>query len=1021
MKFSILQLSDVHYSNSRHLEISSFIQDSIALFKKDQHNYNAVVFSGDLVHGSPTESSLNKAFGAVLEPFLSLGGLGEKELIICPGNHDCDRSLVSEAIIERIDGLSNMEMLEKFMGGRDFQISLEPFREFNAFIQSKNSGVSDFGFTDLGHYKKLRINGKLIGLVSINNSWRSVTNDAEGKLLFPESQLSELCKKVSDCDFKILVQHHPISEMKMFSRYSIEDKIYSVFDLILNGHYHKAKGSLLIGGNVGAIELAAPAAGTEDKTADLGMNIIDFDFNESTFRIKKFLYNSRHRTFSCDLSSDLEIPMEGEKLLHARISKKVTGKYRTESVSAKTLFVAAGNKEQESDFFSLFTEPVLSREREGALMDNSRIATPLSIESMMHDGSFIVFGEDKCGKTLLLKNIQLRFLAEFRERNIYPIYINAEDFNARSNVLDLIRSYYDLNKNTAQETLLTKEIIILIDNYHHITDDLQSEIRQTIENNDLVRVILTSYPEPSLMVDPIPFRQEELGKIYFHSLRKKQIKELTRLQCTNQVEKQDEIVEKITLILNRMAIPSNFWNVSLFLWIFKRDINASIQSDVELINLYIEKTLEKESLILQKSTFGFDKYVTYLSSLAYELYKNYRRYKYSIDYFSLGEWTKKHILSNPRNIIDARQLIEYVEERGVLKRLDDERYSFRLNGVFEYFLAVHMTVDNEFLADVLKDPILYNGFENELEIYAGLNKGNNAFLAEIFRITQGIYPKSKVDEFLAEGIDKKLDSFSSNLVEVQKLVQDLSMRENVELDENERDTIEKELRDTNGISTQSGEVVLKNRTLDADTLSTHRRYISILGRCFKNMDEISDKTLVYNIFEYVVGCTCLWGLDFANELKETSLMGSLRDKNEDLAKSLLRMVSGFMPIIVQQLICDMFASRNMVRIVEDFNENTHTNEGYLKFIYSFLLLDINLDNIKNVEEDILKIRNNTIRNSMLMKLHYYKNFKISQDNPRKADLNMLIQKLNRLINDKVDLGGVQKSLEADAKRRPYRN
>ena len=73
-------------------------------------------------------------------------------------------------------------------------------------------------------------------------------------------------------------------------------------------------------------------------------------------------------------------------------------------------------------------------------------------------------------------------------------------------------------------------------------------------------------------------------------------------------------------------------------------------------------------------------------------------------------------------------------------------YSFRLNGVFEYFIAYYMTLDEEFLSSALEDKSYYLSFANEFELYAGFKRDNIDFLNKFAEKIQLEWEKHSKEE-----------------------------------------------------------------------------------------------------------------------------------------------------------------------------------------------------------------------------------------------------------------------------------
>ena len=91
---------------------------------------------------------------------------------------------------------------------------------------------------------------------------------------------------------------------------------------------------------------------------------------------------------------------------------------------------------------------------------------------------------------------------------------------------------------------------------------------------------------------------------------------------------------------------------------------------------------------------------------------------------------------------NSSEIVNYLLERGILKKIDDDYVTFRLNGVFEYFIAYSFIENKAFLEKVLNDDNYYLSFRNEFEIYSGFQRSeseNKEFLKRIFEKTKSAF------------------------------------------------------------------------------------------------------------------------------------------------------------------------------------------------------------------------------------------------------------------------------------------
>ena len=620
----------------------------------------------------------------------------------------------------------------------------------------------------------------------------------------------------------------------------------------------------------------------------------------------------------------------------------------------------------------------------------------------------------------------IEILQSFSTKDIIPFYLDIKDLvstNKDFNLIDEFRVYFELNKTDASKILETKKILLLIDNY--TTDNKYiEEIAKHTTQNENIRIIACTEETIIKNIEDSKLNGRVLKKLYFHRLRKKHIKTLTKNLFKLNDEKQEEIVEKVNSVFSRLSIPFNFWSVSLFLWVFKNDLNKSFQNDVELINLYIEKLLEKEELTLSQPDFGFDKYKKYLSSLSYELLTKFHNHSYSMTYSELNKFTEDYLNENIRYTISSRDVLNYIEDRGILMKKSDDRYTFRLKGVFEYFLANELTYNGDFVQEIINDNNLYLSFSNELELFAGFQRDNEDFLDKIYNKTKTIYSNLE-EEYNVKvlNVDSMLNSKIIELNEMKPLIESITKSFEDGLSEEKRDAVEELILREQGLNKESqSEVKKKEIQVIDESIESLEKSLYILGRVFKNIDEIKDNEKVNEVFDYIIDSSCLWGFKVIDEIKLNDITDLINDANEDDAKKLLSMVTNFIPTLVQNRTNDMIGDKNLEQVINlkiEKLKKDKANNQYKLFILYFLLLDINFGKNKNRVDEIREIITIPIlRYSILLKLNFYLGFKTNKNDKEKVNfLRNKIQQQQIVYNEKSDIGFLHQSLEKKSKKK----
>ncbi|RSK34462.1 STAND family AAA ATPase [Hymenobacter metallilatus] len=563
-----------------------------------------------------------------------------------------------------------------------------------------------------------------------------------------------------------------------------------------------------------------------------------------------------------------------------------------------------------------------------------------------------------------------------------PYYINAKSYAFNESYYQdklqrEIAAYYTTNKADAGSIIEDKSLILLIDNIDLSNAHTADWLQQVLSAHPNIRLILCANETPDNKYKDLLINGRKVTKVFFHTLKKKQIKELAH-KLYGDTEDKTEIVKKIGDIFNMLAIPFDFWSVSLFMWVFKES-SSSIQNDVGLIDLYIESILEREKLVKNKISFGFESYKLYLANLAKYLLSKPDKF-YSASYSEIIIFTEKYLEKNPRNDIEPRKVWDYVEEKGIVKQNPDSSYTFRLNGIFEYFLSYYMKNDADFRNRIIEDNFAYLSFKNELEMYAGSNRRDEDFLLRIYNKTKNIFSNVQL-EFAEINIESSIQSLTCNPNDelIKKGVSEFK-----KLSEEERDNLEDDAISTNiMLADRNCEVRVKDAVeLDSNDIFSLEKSLYILGRVFKNADQIDNVELINEIFDYIIDSTCKWGLKMFQTLKLTEINDN---EGKTQHEKILQLMQQLLPVIVESRIFDMIGASNMQNIIKrkikniQLNKPEIPNNQFKLFILMYLLSDIDLrKNIDYISESMESIKAPILKYGIILKILYYMHFKVDE-------------------------------------------
>lgn len=1021
----ILHITDLHYTNTMGslTKQKNLIRDFLSDISKNDYSIDYVIFSGDLVNSGDNITIFNKANQDFIMKIIEILNIDKSHFFICAGNHDVNRSEVSKSLIKFLDEeITNNKLLDSFFknDSQDLKKSYLPLQNYSTFVNDfyKDSLNKKDYFENMFSTHIRENDNQKIGFVSINTAWRAVGDNDDNNLLFPLSKIDEALDKIINCDTKILIHHHPLSDFKPFNKYDLEDLLHKRFDYIFSGHIHKKALTLDLTHNEGVVKIGSSASLTFDNSSQIGYSIIDINEEELKVTSSFRFYDINNECFYSIEDKQFDIPTTQVKIEQNKLRKNIRKRFFEELEDSKNLFVENDNETISKNLLELSTEPVLKEKSQSEMVKDEDNIEADFVWSNFHkfENDYIIFGKDKCGKTILLKRIELELLDNYSLHNYIPFYIDIKEWKNSNKKFDFSKEFskhYYLNNAESLKLLEDKQIVLLVDNYHIENQELKDYIEKFVGEHKKIKLIICSIDSVINTFDKNKIDGRVLDKLHFHRLRKKHIKELAKINSDLSDEKQDQIVDKIDSIFKRLSIPFNYWTVSVFLWIFKKDLNANFHNDVDLINLYIERLIEKEQLTLNKSSFTFSNYKKLLAYIAHFLLTQHHQDSYYAKYSDIIIFIETFLNKNPRYRISSKEVFEYLDSKGILKKKGDNLYSFRLKGVFEYFVAYYMTFDNKFLKTVIKDENFYLAFTNEFELYAGFNREDDKFLKKIYKKTRKIFEEiNKEYDLSKSSADALLISKIIEATDFSKIIEKFTKKLKDGLTSEEQDTIEEELINELGIDDTNSEVKSKQAKLLNNSAESLEGSLSILGKVYKNIDDITDVDLVYEIFDYIIDNAILWSYKLIDDFKDMDISEVFKGDSEVETKNLLKLITNFIPTLVQVRLNEMIGHHNLEKIIlerlEFYKKDSHNNQFKI-FILGFLLTDINIEKHKGILVELIPlIRIPIIKYSFILKMNYYLGFKCNHNPELKKLLQNNIQNQYLKFNSDTDIGSIHR-------------
>ncbi|MBF4983619.1 metallophosphoesterase [Nonlabens mediterrranea] len=1020
----ILHLTDFHYDGSKKYKEDEvrLVQSLLESLNKFKGQIDMVLFSGDLVYKGDELKTFEEFEELFLNQLSNVLGINKTSIFICPGNHDVFRNQELEEIGDSLFKIDNNNDLDDFVlknEGKSLKFSLDNlnnYYEFQGNFYEKHLAEFNDDLVDNLYTTHVRIiDGKKIGVTTINSAWRA--NDSatdSGYLMYPIHHLKKASRELGKCDLKIIMLHHPLSDFKYWNQYALEDIVFKDYDMMYSGHVHANRDTLQVTSGIGIYHSTSSATLSTEKD-NIGYTLIEVDVESFELGIQSAMFNKTEEKFYFGDVVISQIPVDEQKQKQNKFRVTIRKRFEQQSKESNKLFLSYKEVKEENDFLKLFTNPIIKAESQSNPNPKNKKRYDLRDLILNKNENQILFGKDKSGKSATLYKISLDILHNFNSLKMLTIYVDCKLIINTNNALDLIdviTDFYETNKRNASDLLKEYHLKILLDNFDENEELLLNPLSQFIEVHENCSIIAASNETifssfAGGLIGSIPFVNR-----YLHDLTRSEIRELAIKWPDMTEDKRTQVLDKIHIVFNQLNIPSNYWTVSLFLWIFQKNIDVNLGNNFQLIELYIDSLLDKDNFILSKQyKIDFDDLKDFLSSLAHKLATTYQESNYLVSYGQLIDYIDEYKGENKRFVIETRTLSDLLIEKGILKFEVNGNFTFRLNGVFEYFLGYYMAYDEEFRNQVIDHDDFYLSFKNEFEVCAGIIPQDYNFVKKIFERTKIIYRDINKDV--------NLNNLDALLLSKVNDTFNISGEINALLKETLKDSLEPEEQD--GIleslspSNQRISDVKPKKYYDEIIGNSEdlENALYILGRVFRNSKIKKKDEFNNDVFNYILDSTCTFSFSLIEDISSQNLS---EIDNKTTEEELIKLLTQFLPIVAQTFFYDMAIQANLEVVLKDkiheLKQNKKGNELKLLILY-FSLVDLDIKSHTNLIDELIDLINIPIlKQTIVFKLYLYLSFKCNGNRSLKNKISKLIKKQELKIDSSQNVGSIEQRIKS---------
>lgn len=1009
----ILHITDLHYGEKYKNNIDRMLPSMFTALEiiNSEKKIDIIVFSGDIVYSGDKFSKFEEANSNFIEPLYNHLKVSKENLLMCGGNHDLDFSKKEmEAITSHISKISNNDDLDKFIKDKA-QLNHSYIYSDNYFKFVKKYYPND-PIEKLSHTFIREIDGQKIGFVSLHTTWRALKGNHSGQLLLPKLTIYKAYEKVKECELKIAIMHQPLEDLKGFNQYEIEDIIYEKFHLSFSGHYHKKKQLLHLNSDVGMISLSSSSSMSGEDGSSIGFTIVDIDILTYEIELYNYSYDRGENVFSKTSNHELAIPINGNKNDQLKVLKAVKNNYSKVLSNANKLLIYEKTELLESDFSDLFTNPILKNKSYYEFNGTNKSLKEFTLKDI-ESNNFIIYGKDKSGKSSLLYKICLDLLENYKNKKTIPIYIDFNDKRTLTHfdLTETIKEDYNVNKQVANNLISKTLITYLIDNFDTTNENHTKLVSKLKKSNLQNNFVITSVEAQSSNLNIFTVDNLTFNKAFLYPINRTNIRSQTRKvlrECS--AEECQSVIERISIIFTQLNIPFNYWSLSLFLYLYKKDKKININDNIELIELYIDKLLSREHIALMSSNnIDYALFKKFLGELSHELIANHKKDNYSLTFDELVAFVTKYKNKNLRFVTNTKELIDYLLNKSILTPYNSsERYTFRLNGVMEYFTAVFMDSNKEFTDDIINNDSTFIRFANEFEILAGFKRSDLALLQQIRNKVEPVI--KPINDKYKENPDSTLLTNVKDSKKLAKLISTQNIHQNTPMTFEEQDVFFDEFEPIQDFNedVKVKEPVIINQE-HGFTHSQIERHLFILSRVFRSQSLINDENVINETFDFIIDSSINLGFELLHELNN---IGTKTDK--EIEKFLINLFSNLIPIGVQMGLSEGLLHNNFKVVIEnkiEILEKDRNNNQYKLMLLYFLLLDIDIKGNKSIIDKIAKISLIPLVNASVIKMFFYLLFKGKNNESLLNQLKDSILALQVKQNPKLDKNIIKQNID----------
>ncbi|MFM5867761.1 STAND family AAA ATPase [Aeromonas caviae] len=691
MKISILHLSDIHIKGTTEEEFLEKVAPNLTNLTSYHASSSDVIFiaiTGDIAFsGKEHEYLIASKFIEKLKNGINADTKKPVEIIIVPGNHDCNFSNANQArsiLLQFLTSNSNSSLendtINQIASIQDEYFKFEKDVNPNYIEHSKIFKTFDY----------IHVN-TTVRFALINTSWCSELHEKQGKMIIPNNAIN--FGKINQNDIVITLFHHPFNWFSQSCYHDFRKNTREHSNFIVTGHEHQPTVTDTYEQNSGEC-VFIEGASLHDDYNNSEFSVINIDTDSHHYIISTYKYDPREQIYvansECTNTYGCETKNKNGSLSYSfeilENNNDLGGAFQnsgTDHLKISDIYVYPHIKEIGNDV-------------DNHLYDASELKKVDFIGECI-----ILKGDEKTGKTTLLKTL----LVEHLKNGLHPIYMDGKELKiSKPNQLtrsieSAINTQY--TKESAFDTykqVPKEKRILFFDNFDEIQvkstsglDCILNELKSTFGNIvitvneffDLTSFINEHTVNPfngyrNFSIQPFGFRKRnELIKRWY-SVGSNKFEDESLL-----FNKVDKAEKNIGIIISKNLIPP----APIYLLTLMQSMEAGHGSELnesslgEYYRFLITQSLLNNGIKRENLT----EYFEYLCQLSWYVHQNTRE---QLTHEEIRNFNS--IFSNERHTVELRTRLGELCAANILSN-HGGFYSFKYPYIYYFFKGLYLS------------------------------------------------------------------------------------------------------------------------------------------------------------------------------------------------------------------------------------------------------------------------------------------------------------------------------------------